>query len=184
LTARSRVARARRTSGGAGGWWAASSGRSSRSGQSHRALIAKAERSGSLAVSCVGLVDALEERRADGAALAGTLDHKQALVHLTGLGDELGQVLEPGEHAAAGGEDSRPERLTGRLAHLAGKDDGELLRAADVDVVGHQRLEVLNSKFASPGLSERLRAPNTHCTSCAATIATTPKRRSRSARSR
>src|SRR6266511_1563741 len=42
---------------------------------------------------------------------------------------------------AAGGEDAGAERLPGRLAHLAGKDDGQLLGAADVDVVGHQRLE-------------------------------------------
>ena len=42
-------------------------------------------------------MDALEERRADGTALAGTLDHKQTAIDLTGLFDQLGQVLEPGE---------------------------------------------------------------------------------------
>ena len=66
-------------------------------GQSDGALIPEAQGSGSLALSVVGLVDALEERRADGTALAGTLDHKQAVVDLAGLGDQLGQVLEPGE---------------------------------------------------------------------------------------
>jgi hypothetical protein len=34
-------------------------------------------------------VDALEERRADSTALAGTLDHKHAIIDLTGLFDEL-----------------------------------------------------------------------------------------------
>ena len=45
-----------------------------RAGQGHGALIPEAERSGSLALPCVGLVDALKERRADGTALAGTFD--------------------------------------------------------------------------------------------------------------
>ena len=71
-------------------------------GQGHGALIPEAERSGSLALPCVGLVDALEERRADGTALAGTLDHKQTVVDLAGLGDEFGQVLEPGEDPDVG----------------------------------------------------------------------------------
>jgi len=35
-------------------------------------------------------VDALEERRADGTALAGTFDDKQTVVDLAGLGDQLG----------------------------------------------------------------------------------------------
>lgn len=43
-------------------------------GQSHGALITEAYRSGSLALSVVGPVDALKERRADGTALAGSLD--------------------------------------------------------------------------------------------------------------
>ena len=43
-------------------------------GQSHGAWIPEAQGSGSLALPCVGLVDALEERRADGTALAGTFD--------------------------------------------------------------------------------------------------------------
>jgi hypothetical protein len=47
-------------------------------------------------------VDALEERRADGTALAGTLDHKQTVVDLPGPADELGQVLEPSEDADVG----------------------------------------------------------------------------------
>ena len=50
----------------------------------------RSERSGSLALPCVGLVDALKERRADGTALTGTLDHKQTMVDLAGLGHELG----------------------------------------------------------------------------------------------
>ncbi|HLI43264.1 MAG TPA: hypothetical protein VKU92_02200 [Acidimicrobiales bacterium] len=50
-------------------------------GQGHGALIAEAQGSGSLALPYVGLVDALEERRADGTALAaGTFDHKQTVV--------------------------------------------------------------------------------------------------------
>jgi hypothetical protein len=58
-------------------------------GQSHGALIAEAQGSGSLAL-VVGLVDALKERRADGTALAGTLDHEEPLVDLAGLGDQFG----------------------------------------------------------------------------------------------
>src|SRR6266851_6062067 len=68
-----------------------------RAGQGHGALIPEAQCSGSLALPYVGLVDALEERRADGTALAGTFDHKQAVVDLAGFADELGQVLKPGE---------------------------------------------------------------------------------------
>ena len=63
-------------------------------GQGHGALIPEAQGSGSLALPFVGLVDALEERRADGTALAGTLDHKQTVVDLPSLGRELGKVLE------------------------------------------------------------------------------------------
>ena len=65
-------------------------------GQGHGADISEPERSGPLALPCVGLVDALEERRADGTALAGTFDHKQAVVDLAGLGHQLGHVLEAG----------------------------------------------------------------------------------------
>jgi hypothetical protein len=36
-------------------------------------------------------VDALKERRADGTALAGSLDDKQPPVDLAGLGDELAE---------------------------------------------------------------------------------------------
>ena len=46
-------------------------------GQGHGAWVPEAQGSGSLALPCVGLVDALEERRADGTALTGTFDHKQ-----------------------------------------------------------------------------------------------------------
>src|SRR5208282_1577584 len=66
-------------------------------GQGHGALIPEAKRSGSLALPYVGLVDALEERRADGTALAGTFDHKQAVVDLARFADEFGQMLEPGQ---------------------------------------------------------------------------------------
>ena len=38
----------------------------------------------------------LKERRADGTALTGALDHKQPLVDLASFGDELGQVVKPG----------------------------------------------------------------------------------------
>jgi hypothetical protein len=41
-------------------------------GQGHGAWVPEAERSGSLALSVVGLVDALEERRADGTAFPTT----------------------------------------------------------------------------------------------------------------
>ncbi len=68
-------------------------------GQGHGALIPEAQGSGSLALAYVGLVDALEEHRADGTALAGTLDHKQTAIDLTALFDQLSQVFEPGEHA-------------------------------------------------------------------------------------
>ena len=71
--------------------------RQSAAGQGHGALVPEAESPGSLALPYVGLVDALKERRADGTALAGTFDHKQAVVDLASLGDQLGQVLETGE---------------------------------------------------------------------------------------
>ena len=72
-----------------------------RAGQSHGALIPEAQGSGSLAL-VVGLVDALEERRADGTALTGSLDHKQPVVDLAGFGDELGEVLDAGEDVEIG----------------------------------------------------------------------------------
>ena len=72
-----------------------------RAGQSHGALIPEAQGSGSLAL-VVGLVDALKERRADGTALTGTLDHKQPVVDLAGFVDELGEMLEPGEDVEVG----------------------------------------------------------------------------------
>ena len=65
----------------------------------HDAWIAEAQGSGSLALPYVGLVDALEERRADGTALAGTFNHKQTVVDLAGLVHQLGQVLEAGADA-------------------------------------------------------------------------------------
>ena len=74
-----------------------------RAGQGHGACVAEAQRSGSLALPVVGLVDALKERRADGTALAGTFDDKQPLVDLAGLGDELGEVLEAAADAEVGG---------------------------------------------------------------------------------
>ena len=56
-----------------------------RAGQGHGALVPEAESPGSLALPYVGLVDALKERRADGTALAGTFDPKQAVVDLRAL---------------------------------------------------------------------------------------------------
>jgi hypothetical protein len=73
-----------------------------RAGQGHGALVTGAESPGSLALPYVGPVDALKERRAGGTALAGTLDHKQAMVDLASLGDELGQVLEAGRDPDVG----------------------------------------------------------------------------------
>ena len=66
-------------------------------GQGHGAWIPEAQGSGSLALPVVGLVDALKERSADGTALAGTFDHKHAMVDLPGLVDELGQMTDPSE---------------------------------------------------------------------------------------
>jgi hypothetical protein len=48
-------------------------------------------------------VDALKQRRADGTALAGTFDHKHAVVYLAGLGHQLGQLLETGQDTDVGG---------------------------------------------------------------------------------
>src|ERR1700682_1291597 len=70
-------------------------------GQSHGALIPEAQGSGSLAL-VVGLVDALVERRADGTALTGFLDHKQPLVDLAGFVDELRQVVQAGADVDVG----------------------------------------------------------------------------------
>jgi hypothetical protein len=61
-----------------------------------------------LARSVVGLVDALEGRRADGTALAGMFSPQEPLVDLRSALDELGQVL-----------DSCPEVEVGRFV-----DDG------------------------------------------------------------
>jgi hypothetical protein len=74
-----------------------------RAGQGHGALVAEAECSGSLALMVERLVDALEERRADGTALTGTLDHKQTIVDLASLGHELRQVLQAPLDADVGG---------------------------------------------------------------------------------
>lgn len=64
-------------------------------GQGHGAWIPEAQGSGSLALTYVGLVDALKERRADGTALAGFLDDKEPMVDLPGFVHELGQVHDP-----------------------------------------------------------------------------------------
>src|SRR5439155_16495724 len=45
--------------------------------------------------------DALEERRADGTALTGTLDHKQTMVDGAGLGDELDCRINTARHSHA-----------------------------------------------------------------------------------
>ena len=62
-------------------------------GQGCCSFVAEAQGSGSLALSMVGLVDALKERRADGTALAGLFDHKQPPVDLAGFVDQFGEVL-------------------------------------------------------------------------------------------
>jgi hypothetical protein len=63
-------------------------------GQGCCSFVAEAQGSGSLALLVIGLVDALKERRADGTALAGLLDHKQPLVDGTGFVDQFGEMLE------------------------------------------------------------------------------------------
>jgi hypothetical protein len=79
-----------------------------RAGQGHDACVPEAQRSGSLALTVVGQVDALKERRADGTALAGAFDDKQPVVDLAGLGDELGKVLEAAADVEIGlGRDER-----------------------------------------------------------------------------
>ena len=72
-------------------------------GQGCCSFVAEAQGSGSLALSVVGLVDALQERRVDGTALAGSLDHKQPLVDSASFLDELGKVVQAGEHVDVGG---------------------------------------------------------------------------------
>jgi hypothetical protein len=52
-----------------------------------------------LALPYVGLLESLEERVSEATALAGTFDHKQAMVDLADLGDQLAQVLESGQDA-------------------------------------------------------------------------------------
>ena len=66
-------------------------------------MIPEGQGSGSLALPVAGLVSALEQRGPDGTALAGTFDHKQAVVDRPGFGDQLGQVLDPGQDAEVGG---------------------------------------------------------------------------------
>jgi len=63
--------------------------RSSSFNRARSSVVVPAQGCGSLALSDVGLVDALEERSADGTALAGTRDHKQTLVDAAGLLDQL-----------------------------------------------------------------------------------------------
>src|SRR5947199_10431498 len=72
-------------------------------GQGHGACVPEAQGCGSLALPCVGLVDALKERRADGTALTGAFDHTQTTVDLPGPLADLGQVLEAGENRQIGG---------------------------------------------------------------------------------
>lgn len=117
-----------------------------RTGQGHDALIPEAQRSGSLALPYVGQVDALEERRADGTALAGTFDHKQAVVDGARFLLQLGQMGKPALDV-----DVRrviDDRLDAdRLAFLevlldtASEDKSDLVGTADADIVGDQGLE-------------------------------------------
>jgi hypothetical protein len=66
-------------------------GQAEGAGQGHGAMIPEAQGSGSLALPVVGLVGALEQRRPDGTALAGSFDHKQAVVDGPRLGDQFGR---------------------------------------------------------------------------------------------
>lgn len=66
-------------------------------GQGYGACIPEAQRFGSWALSVVGLVDALIKRKADGTALAGSLDHKQPVVDGARLVCELGELVQAGE---------------------------------------------------------------------------------------
>ena len=71
-------------------------------GEGHGAWVPESERSGSLVLPCVGLVDALEERRADGTALAGTLCLEHPGVDRSGDRDQFGDMLEAGENSDIG----------------------------------------------------------------------------------
>jgi hypothetical protein len=62
-------------------------------GQGYGACVPEAQSSGSLALSLVGLVDALKERRADGTALAGSLDHKQSLIDGARFADPVREMV-------------------------------------------------------------------------------------------
>lgn len=59
----------------------------------------------------------------------------EVLLHPAMLVEEVDLHLRPGR------EDARTEDAGRVLAHLAGKDDGHLVRPADADVVGDERLE-------------------------------------------
>jgi hypothetical protein len=142
-------------------------------GQGYCSLISEAQRPGSLALSVVGLVDALKERRADGTALAGSLDHKQSLVDGPRFGDRLGEMVQASWHVevgrlvddrldaqraavllGAGGEDPRPVG-GGSVCAAGGRTRRDLLGAADADVVLHQRLE---ARARAARVVEHLRA--------------------------
>ena len=71
-------------------------------GQGCGAFVPEARRSGSLALLGVGLVDALKERRAEMAQLAGFLDHKQSLGDAAGFVDQFGEVVHLGEDVEIG----------------------------------------------------------------------------------
>ena len=47
-------------------------------------------------------METIEQIVTDGTALTGTLDHKQTMVDLAGLADQLGQMLEPGQDPDVG----------------------------------------------------------------------------------
>jgi len=42
-------------------------------------------------------MEAIEQIVSDGTTLTGTFDHKQTILDLAGLGDQLGQMFEPGQ---------------------------------------------------------------------------------------
>jgi hypothetical protein len=68
-------------------------------GQGYGAWVPEAQGSGSLALPYVGLLDPLEKSRSDGTALAGRLHFQDTTVGVSGLGDELGEMVEAAKDA-------------------------------------------------------------------------------------
>ena len=96
-------------------------------------------------------MDALKERRADGTALAGSLDHKQAPIDGPGLGDQERQVFQAREDAEIGWlvdhrlDPQRPAVLEVLL------DAGVLVGEIDLDVAAgaeHTRAKWLSGRLS------------------------------------